>query len=253
MGALLTHRAMVGVRTLHPLKGEPEFSWRGAQPTRVEALSDMVFAFALTLLVVSNAPPGSFTELNDLLWGFPGFAAAFAMLLMIWHAHYIFFRRYALEDGWTTALNAGLLFLILFFVYPLKYLATMFSAFVRSVAEGAPMAPLSIYEARDALIILSLGYAAVFVMFFALNAHALSKADQLELNERERQYTRFACWQCGVHILVGLSAVIAALTIPPPWSPFSGFAYFFIGPLIFLGGVLLVPGRKRQRQPQNGL
>lgn len=237
------------MRALHPLKGEPEFSWRGAQPTRVEALSDMVFAFALTLLVVSSAPPASFAELNDLLWGFPGFAAAFAMLLMLWHSHYIFFRRYALEDGWTTALNAGLLFLILFFVYPLKYLATMLSAFVRSIAEGAPQAPLTVFEARDALMILSLGYAAVFVMFFALNAHALRKADQLELTARERQYTRFACWQAGVHILVGVSAALAALLIPPPWSPFAGFTYFFIGPLIFAGGAILVPSPKRQPRP----
>jgi len=120
----------MAIRELHPLKGEREFRWRGTQPTRVEALSDMVFAFALTLLVVSNAPPPSFTDLTELLWGFPGFAAAFAMLLMIWNMHYMFFRRYALEDGWTTTLNAGLLFLILFFVYPLKYLATMLLAFV---------------------------------------------------------------------------------------------------------------------------
>jgi hypothetical protein len=73
--------------------------------TRVEALSDMVFAFALTLLVVSSAPPSSFVDLNEQLWGFPGFAAAFAILLIIWHSHYIFFRRYALEDGWTTTLK----------------------------------------------------------------------------------------------------------------------------------------------------
>ena len=112
-----------------------------------------------------------------LLWGFPGFAAAFAMLLMIWHAHYIFFRRYALEDNWTTTLNAGLLFLILFFVYPLKYLATMLSAFVRSVAEGAARAPLTLPEAQQSLMMLSAAYAAVFVMFLALYGHAAAKAD----------------------------------------------------------------------------
>lgn len=114
---------MLSTRALHPLKGERDFQWRGANPTRVEALTDMVFAFALTLLVVSSAPPGSFAELQAQLWGFPGFAAAFAILLLLWHSHYIFFRRFALEDGWTTTLNAALLFLILFFVYPLKYLA----------------------------------------------------------------------------------------------------------------------------------
>jgi uncharacterized membrane protein len=239
----------MAIRELHPLKGEREFRWRGVQPTRVEALSDMVFAFALTLLVVSNAPPASFTDLSELLWGFPGFAAAFAMLLMIWNMHYMFFRRYALEDSWTTTLNAGLLFLILFFVYPLKYLATMLSAFVRSLMEGAAQAPLSLYDAKSSLIVLSAAYGAVFLMFLALYWHALTKADQLELTERERQFTRFACWQNCVHVAVGFGAALGAWLIPLPWSPFAGFIYFFIGPLILIGGFIFVPTIKRQPTP----
>ena len=113
--------------------------------------------------------------MQALLWGFPGFAAAFTMLLLIWHSHYIFFRRYALEDGWTTTLNAALLFLIIFFVYPLKYLATMLSGFVRSVAEGQPRSPMSFEDARDSLVYLSVGYAAVFLMFALLYMHAAAK------------------------------------------------------------------------------
>jgi uncharacterized membrane protein len=240
---------MTGIRSLHPLKGEAEFTWRGGDPTRVEALSDMVFAFALTLLVVSNAPPASFAELNDLLWGFPGFAAAFAMLLMIWHSHYIFFRRYALEDGWTTTLNAALLFIILIFVYPLKNMATILSAFMRSVMEGEARAPFTSYEAQDSLIDLSAGYAAVILMFMALYAHALRKADQLDLSERERQHTRFACWQSTVHVLVGASVVVVASVLPTMWAPFSGFIYGFIGPLIYVGGIFLVPTPKKAPRP----
>lgn len=239
----------MAIRDLHPLKGEREFRWRGANPTRVEALSDMVFAFALTLLVVSSAPPGSFTDLRDLLWGFPGFAAAFAMLLMIWHLHYIFFRRYALEDSWTTTLNAGLLFLILFFVYPLKYLATNLSMFVRSLAEGAPRPPLSIEDAQAALIILSVAYAAVFVLFLALYRHAYRRAEALDLSIRERQLTRFACWQNWVHVLVGSGVAVAAWFIPLPWSPFAGFLYFFIGPLIFIAGLITAPNPKPPPRP----
>lgn len=239
----------MAIRELHPLKGEREFRWRGEQPTRIEALSDMVFAFALTLLVVSSVPPASFSDLTTLLWGFPGFAAAFAMLLMIWNMHYIFFRRYALEDGWMTTLNAGLLFLILFFVYPLKYLATMLSAFVRSLVEGAPQAPLSIFEAQSALIVLSVAYGAVFVMFLALYDHALKKADQLDLTDRERQLTRFACWQNWVHAGVGFGVALAAWAIPLPWSPFAGFLYFFIGPLILVGGLIFLPTAKQRPTP----
>jgi uncharacterized membrane protein len=55
----------MAIRDLHPLTGEKNFRWRGENPTRVEALSDMVFAFALTLLVVSSAPPSSFVDLNE--------------------------------------------------------------------------------------------------------------------------------------------------------------------------------------------
>jgi uncharacterized membrane protein len=240
---------MTGLRALHPLKGERDFEWRGGNPTRVEALTDMVFAFALTLLVVSNSPPNSFAELTDLLWGFPGFAAAFAILLLIWHSHYILFRRYALEDGWITTLNAGLLFLILFFVYPLKYLATMLSEFVRSLAEGAPQPPLSLGEAEVALIILSIGYSAVFLMFFLLYTHALSRADALELSSRERQLTRFAVYQQCVHVAVGLLVVLGVLLVPRPWATFSGFLYCLIGPLIFFGGAVLVPEPKKSPKP----
>jgi len=240
---------MTGPRSFHPLKGERDFEWRGGNPTRVEALTDMVFAFALTLLVVSNSPPNSFAELIDLLWGFPGFAVAFAILLLIWHSHYILFRRYALEDGWMTTLNAGLLFLILFFVYPLKYLATMLSEFVRSVAEGAPRPPFSFAEAEVALIILSIGYAAVFLMFLLLSMRAQSRADALELTPRERQLTRFAVYEHSVHVVVGVLVVLGVLLIPRPWATFSGFLYCLIGPLIFFGGVIFVPETKKSPTP----
>jgi len=239
----------MALRDLHPLRGEANFTWRGDSPTRVEALSDMVFAFALTLLVVSSAPPASFAELNEQLWAFPGFAAAFAILLIVWHSHYIFFRRYALEDGWTTVLNAALLFLILFFVYPLKYLATMLAHFVRSVAQGQPEAPFTFQEAEYSLALLSIAYAAVFLTFFALYAHALSKADALGLSEPERQLTRFALWQQGVHVAVGAATAAASLLLEPPWSTLAGFIYALIGPLIFIGGVMLAPRRVRAPRP----
>lgn len=234
---------------MHPLKGEAEFAWRGDSPTRVEALSDMVFAFALTLLVVSSAPPASFAELGAQLWGFPGFAAAFAILLVIWHAHYIFFRRYALEDVWTTTLNAALLFLILFFVYPLKYLATMLSQFVRTLAEGRPRAPFTYEEAEIGLALMSVAYAAVFAMFLALYLHALAKADALELTERERQFTRLACWEQGVHVAIGALVASCALLLSAPWAALSGFLFCLIGPLIFIGGLLFVPRARKAPRP----
>lgn len=237
---------MTALRTVHPLKGEPRFVWRGGDPTRVEALSDMVFAFALTLLVVSADPPSNFAELQAQLWGFPGFAAAFAMLLILWHAHYIFFRRYGLADAWTTTLNAAFLFLILFFVYPLKYLATMLSQFVQSLAAGTPAPPMSIYDAQQALILLSIGYAAVFAVLAALYLHARGKAELLQLTAEERARTRFSLYECGVHAAVaGAVAVIAAFA-PVTLAPWAGFLFFLIGPLIGVLAATILPGSPKR-------
>lgn len=239
----------MAIRELHPLKGERDFRWRGADPTRVEALTDMVFAFALTLLVVSNTPPNTFAELVDQLWGFPGFAAAFGIILILWHAHYIFFRRYALEDGITTALNAALLFLVLFFVYPLKYLATQLSTFLRSVVEGAPAPPMAFEEAQGGLVTLAVGYVAVFLMMAALYLRAIRKADQLDLNARERQLTRFGYAQYGIQAGVGFLVLLGAAFIPLPWSPFAGFLFFLIGPLTYIAGAVLAPDAKPAPKP----
>jgi uncharacterized membrane protein len=239
----------MSLRQHHPLKGERDFVWRGEQPTRVEALSDMVFAFAVTLLVVSSDPPRSFPELTEQLWGFPGFAAAFAILLIVWHAHYIFFRRYAIEDGYVTWINAGLLFLILFFVYPLKFLATMLSEFVHSLAMGAPRAPFTLDEARDTLTILSFAYAAVFFMFALLYGHARTKADSLALTPYERASTRFAQWHQWVHVLIGASVVVFTNVTPPVVAPFGGFLYCLIGPLVYAAGAITMPRAKPGKTP----
>src|SRR5690606_25256050 len=104
--------------------GEPWFRWRGGEVSRTEALADMVFAFGITLLVVSLEVPASFDELFRMMEDFAAFALCFALMLFIWHSHYKFFRRYGLEDTYTVLLNAILLFVVLFYLYPLKFLFT---------------------------------------------------------------------------------------------------------------------------------
>jgi uncharacterized membrane protein len=81
--------------------------------TRVEAFSDAVFAFALTLLVVSLDVPQSYDELMKLVAGFVPFACSFALLTWIWYEHNVFFRKYGLQDPYTVTLNAVLLFVVL--------------------------------------------------------------------------------------------------------------------------------------------
>ena len=88
------------------------FRWRGGDVSRLEGFSDAVFGFALTLLVVSLEVPLTLTDLLQTMRGFMAFAVCFAILSWIWYEHYIFFRRYGLQDALTIVLNALLLFLI---------------------------------------------------------------------------------------------------------------------------------------------
>ena len=104
---------------------------RRHEVSRLEAFSDAAFAFALTLLVVSLDVPRSYDELMRTMRGFPSFACCFALLVWIWHEHNIFFRRYGLQDAWTVFINSMLLFVTLFYVYPLKFMFdSMFAQFM---------------------------------------------------------------------------------------------------------------------------
>ena len=93
--------------------------------SRIEAFSDAVFAFAVTLLVVSLEVPKTFNELMAAMSGFLAFAICFTLLFQVWWRHHTFFRRYGLEDAFTIAMTGCLLFVVLFYVYPLKFVFTI--------------------------------------------------------------------------------------------------------------------------------
>src|SRR5207247_9998688 len=102
-----------------------EFRKRGHEVTRVEAMSDVIFGFSISLLVVSLEAPKTYGQMIEMLHGFLPFAVCFWIFVDIWFEHHHFFRRYALQDKPTMFLNTCLLFVILFYVYPLKYMFTL--------------------------------------------------------------------------------------------------------------------------------
>lgn len=195
------------------------FRLRGREVSRVEAFSDVVFGFALTLIVVSLEVPTRYEELMAVLRGFPAFAICFAMLTWIWHVHHTFFRRYALTDELTIALNTALLFLVLFYIYPLKF---MFAIVTRQIGAGG--------DARTLFAIYGLGFAGIFLLFVLLYLHALRKRDELELNELEVHDTKTSIWLYASDVAIGLLSVLLAWTMPQGSLKWAGLVYFLIGP-----------------------
>src|SRR5215470_2239870 len=132
-------RKLVGAELIPP---EKHFRWRGGEITRLEGFTDAVFAFAVTLLVVSLEVPKTFQDLVIAMKGFVAFAICFTILVQVWYFHYKFSRRYGLQTIYTIVLNAALIFVVLFYVYPLKFLFTLA---VGSLSGGAtvPFSQLS--------------------------------------------------------------------------------------------------------------
>jgi transmembrane protein TMEM174 (potassium channel) len=212
-------------------KRDHGFRWRGHDISRIEGLSDAVFAFAITLLVVSLEVPKTFAELREMMHGFLSFGICFVLLLMIWHAQYIYFRRYALDDRRTFLLNAALLFMVAFYIYPLKF---MFSAMIDTatgfhpVRDGVVLPRMTRDEWSQLLLIYDVGFIGVYVIFALLYRHAHSLRDALELTPMEAYETRGVVQEQLVMIAVGALSFALALARQPA---LAGMVFMLIGPL----------------------
>ena len=213
----------------HKIPFEKNFRWRGGEVSRIEALTDAVFALSVTLLVVSTQVPGSYAELISTMKLFPAFALSFVLLLLAWYFHFIHFRRYGLEDSTTITLNLALLFVVLFYVYPLKF---MFGFLSEWVAQGMRPALLSFglnsFTVGRMLAIYGIGFALMYTLLGLMALHALRLSSELELNEVEVVMTRGLIGTHAIQAGVGVLSAVLAVTLPDPLQGTAGFAYMLL-------------------------
>jgi len=201
---------------------------RRREVSRVEGFSDAVFGFAVTLLVVSLEVPKTFDELMLMMRGFPAFAVSFAVLFTIWWRHYTFFRRYDFEDTFVIAMSGVLLFVVLFYVYPLKFLWSMVLASV----VGGGKATITARDGATLFEIYGAGVAASFGVLALLYGHAYSRRGALGLTPVEAAEARVDVYSnLGIAGLGVLSAVLAIvlLRVAPALVGLAGYLYFGIG------------------------
>lgn len=217
--------------------GKPaEFNIRGAANTRIEALSDGVFAIAIALLLISSQPPETYDELIAFLSDFVPFAGTIAILMTIWFEHYTFFLRYGLTDATTVSLNSILLFLILFYVYPLKFLFNvLYKLFLALVLGDEVLLKdlfsnyIAIEDTTSLMVIYGIGAACIFLFFVLLYRYALHCAPGLNLSPTEVFETKSKIYINLVAMTVPLiSALIALLKLGGDQLAFiiSGWTYF---------------------------
>ncbi len=233
---------------------DPLFRWRGGDVSRLEGLSDAVFALALTMMIVSVGGGTTFSDIYQTFIDIPAYAASFTMLIFLWYCHYNFFRRYGLEDVVTILLNLVLLFLVLFYALPLQFLPMMLWKFI--LGDQAALEAMFLIDGEwittalgtpDAslLIIYSAGYVGIFAVFLLMTARAYALRDQLELDKLEVLLTRGTLLQHVTMVAVGiLSIVVVVITGSGMWG---GFCYFLLWPLQMGFGMRIGRHAKRLR------
>lgn len=210
--------------------------WRLHEPARIEAFSDAVMAFAVTLLVVSLEVPKTYSELLLSLSGVVGFAICFMLLMFIWHDQYLFFRRYGLQDTRTIAYNSMLIFVLLVYVYPLKFLFTYLTQGNDVIVNGETLHRFTNgNQVGSLMIIYSTGYIVINLLFVMMHKQVLKKTEQLKLSRLEIFNTNTFIFvyvgMMGIGVVSILLAIIGIYYFQPCMA-FSGMIYSVIGIVI---------------------
>jgi hypothetical protein len=196
------------------------FRFRGKEISRFEGFSDAVLGFAVTLLVVSLEVPRTFPELLASMRGFAAFGICFAILVWVWFQQYLYFRRYGLEDTTSIVLNSVLLFVVLFYIYPLKFL---FRLLVDQVTGGS-LTVLSPAGRLEPVITAAQG--PLLMQIYGLGFD-----------------TRVSIQAALLNIAVGLISLALSL-VGGRSGPLSGWSYGLVGVLAAIHGT--VTGKRRR-------
>ena len=195
--------------------------------SRLEAFSDAVFAFALTLLVVSLEPPQA-TRAGGRMGPLVRVLLRAPRLDLVRAQHVLPPVRPAgrLYDPAQRRVAVR----VLLYVYPLKFMFD--SLFARFLPRLKPPEPLELWQLANAASIYAVGFIAIFVLFALLYRHALASRHELALSELEMFDARTAV---GHHLISAASACVAGDRIVGAARPRAGRAHVFclMGPAHF--------------------
>lgn len=136
-------------------------------------------------------------------------------------------------------LNLVLLFVVLVYVYPLKflYVAVFNSNQIQLRQDQVP----------QLFIVYGIGFAAVFTLLSLLHIHAYRSHGQLGLSALEIYEVRASILLYASTAAIGVLSAVIALVLPEQ-SGLAGFTYFLIALPSVVAGTLV--GRRRREAHQ---
>jgi len=191
--------------------------------SRLEALSDGVFGFAATLMVVDLGSSSELISFAEELPNFLSFGVSFFVMMALWKLHYNFFRRTKHVDDWIITFNMVLLFTVLFYIFPVKSL-------LDSMLQQKGM---SLNELAQLFQIYSIGFSTMFLSFVLMYYRAFKKDQKVDNPYVLLFYAR----HFSLFVLVGIiSALMASFKIGVQYGA-PGFVYVILGLLCYVHSV----------------
>src|SRR5437763_11616230 len=206
------------------------FRLRGMQMTRLETFIDAAFAFAISMLVIATQQiPDDIASLLAAFRNVPTFVCSIAVLGIFWRGHWLWSRRYGLEDGVSILISWTMMVTILIFMYPLK---AIFGAMWSFLSNGHVGQPFSLHtteaQARTIFAIYALGLIAIAAEILLLYLRAWQLREPLRLNARERLMTRAELTGWSIPVSVGMVSLLFSFILPIEQIAWCGWIYFLM-------------------------
>jgi len=206
------------------------FRLRGMEMTRLETFIDAAFAFAISMLViVAQQIPDDIGSLLAAFANVPTFVCCIAVLSIYWRGHWLWSRRYGLEDGVSILISWAMIVTILIFIYPLK---AIFGAMWYMLSNGQVGHPFSLHttehQARWIFAVYALGLIAISAEIFLLNLRAWQLRAPLQLNAREELMTRGELTGWSIPAFFGVVSLVFAFALPIEQISWCGWIYFLM-------------------------
>jgi hypothetical protein len=209
------------------------FRLRGIAMTRLETFIDAAFAFAITMLVIAAQQiPDDIETLLAAFKNVPAFVASIIVLGIFWRGHWLWSRRYGLEDGVSILISWAMIVTILIYIYPLKAIFSAMWFLLSGGRVGHILGPHSETEERALFAVFALGLSAIALEMLLLNFRAWQLREPLRLNRRERTLTFREITGWSIPVAVGIISLVLALSLPREQIEWSGWIYFSMAILV---------------------
>src|SRR5256714_6772686 len=121
------------------------------------------------LVIAAQQIPDDVKTLLAAFKNVPAFVASIVVLGIFWRGHWLWSRRYGLEDGVSIFISWAMIVTILIYIYPLKAIFSSMWYLLSDFRLGHTMGAQSGAQTRAVFVIFALGFIAIAAEVVLLN------------------------------------------------------------------------------------